>query len=214
MIPRKTVKICGVTSVDQALSVVDAGAGAVGFNVWPKSVRSVDWDMAARMMEKIRGSALGVVVMVDPTLEEALRLWEHVRPDQIQLHGDETPETVQALADRIGGCCYKAVGLAGAEDVSKALRVPGEVVLVDAKDVLHKGGTGTQAPLECVLQVVKARPTLVAGGLGVHNVASVVHACAPWGVDAASLVESSPGQKDIRLVQDFVRNALRAFDEV
>jgi phosphoribosylanthranilate isomerase len=210
MMPQGLIKVCGLTSVQQTLQVVEAGVGAVGFNVWPRSVRSVSWELAAQMMQAVRGHVLGVVVMVDASLEEVQAVFEVINPDYVQLHGHETAHTVQ----KAGSKCYKAVGLAGQEDVDVALHMPGEVVLVDAKNEVLRGGTGTQAPADCVAQVVARRRTLLAGGLGVHNVAWAVEHFSPWGVDAASLLESAPGQKDIPLVKTFVQEASCAFQKV
>ncbi len=201
------IKVCGITTPDDAERALVAGADAIGVNLWPKSPRGVSLAVAQRIAAIVRGRAQLVAVTVDLTRRALDDLLRSLDPDLVQLHGDEPDDLVAELGER----CFKAVGLASSSDVLRALSVPGAKVLVDAKDVLHKGGTGRRADPALVAAVCRARPTIVAGGLSPRNVAEVIGSCLPFGVDVASGVEYAPGRKDEAALVEFVRCARRAF---
>jgi phosphoribosylanthranilate isomerase len=201
------IKVCGVRTPEQAEMIAACGATAIGINFWKGIPRHVSVHDAVRIAAAVRGvvSIVAVIVNADPALLARIR--DQVHPDYIQCHGDETDAQVSVLGLR----AYKAVGLASQEDVQRAFSAPGPFVLIDAKDVLQRGGTG-KAPLDdLVMQVCAARPTLLAGGLTPDNVASAIARFTPMGVDTASGVESAPGIKDPDKTRDFVRFSQNAF---
>lgn len=201
------IKVCGITSVEDAEVAVVAGASAIGLNLWPKSPRSVPMAVARDLATYLRGRVQVVVVTVNLDLAALRHVQETIAPDFVQLHGDEPDAWIDALAP----AAYRALGLATADDVGRAAACPGPWVLVDARDPVRFGGTGTAPPPSLAQAVCRARRTVLAGGLGADNVAAAIHHARPWGVDAASRLEHAPGKKDARLVQEFVDTARRAF---
>jgi phosphoribosylanthranilate isomerase len=101
---------------------------------------------------------------------------------------------------------FKALRMGDARDVAEADRYEG-LVLCDAKVPGALGGTGKTVDFALVAPLARARPILLAGGLGPSNVADAVRAVGPWGVDTASGVERAPGIKDLEAVAAFVRAA-------
>src|SRR5205085_12098316 len=91
---RVTVKICGITSAEDARTAVAAGADAIGFVFWPKSPRAVDVETARAIAATLPPFVLRVGVFVDAAPEEMRRIADAVGLDVVQLHGDETPEAV------------------------------------------------------------------------------------------------------------------------
>jgi phosphoribosylanthranilate isomerase len=124
----------------------------------------------------------------------------------LQLHVDEPADDVAALLPH----AYKAVRVADAGDVAHAAAMPGDYVMVDAKVAGALGGTGHAFDWGLVVALAQTRRLVLAGGLKPDNVAAAVAAVRPWCVDVASGVESSPGVKDLRLVEAFVAEARRA----
>jgi phosphoribosylanthranilate isomerase len=197
------VKICGVTSVDQALECAELGVDAVGVNFVASSPRLID-EATARAIERAVGSRLLVVAVVAGMGIDAMRaLRDRTGVGCLQLHGDEPNDRLVPLLPH----AYKAVRVATAEDVALADEAPGEYVMVDAKVPGQLGGTGRTVDFALVAPLAKRRRLVLAGGLTPENVADAVAAVRPWCVDVASGVEASPGVKDMRKVREFVRAA-------
>jgi phosphoribosylanthranilate isomerase len=204
------VKICGVTTVEDALLAVDAGADAVGVNVVPASKRCVDVAVAAAIRDAVGQKAETVLVVADRSPAELLALRQVTGIDWLQLHGAEPPESLEALLP----AAYKVVHVARAEDAAGAARYAGERVLCDTKVTGLLGGSGQRFDWSLVRELAKARQLIVAGGLRPDNVADAVRAVAPFGVDTASGVEGAdPRRKDPDKVRAFVREARRALDK-
>ena len=197
------VKICGLTSLQDARMSVDAGADAIGLNFWPKSVRRCDEAIARSIADAVRGQALIVGVFVDASRDEILRIRDAVGLECVQLHGDESPELLSEFLPH----AYKALRVRGPEIGQEVARFAGEHVLLDAYVKGMPGGTGERFDWALAEGIARTRKLTLAGGLTPDNVADAVRAVRPYCVDTASGVESAPGVKDAVLVARFVSNA-------
>lgn len=217
------VKICGVTSLDDAIMAAEAGADLLGFNFYRQSPRFVTPETALRMAEGLRsrfgtGAPVIVGLFVNEPVGRISVIMEQVGFRFAQLSGDESVEMVRELH----GTAYKAIR---PQNVQQAIedaayfsanfpldeRIPS--LLVDAYHPALYGGTGEQASAEIALAVRARVPRLMlAGGLTPENVAERIAAVSPWGVDVASGVEdkSSPGRKNPEKVRAFIEAAKRA----
>jgi len=194
------IKICGVTSVEQALSCAEAGADAVGVNFVASSPRRVDPDVARLIARAVGDRALVVGVVAGMTVGAMRALREETAVGCLQLHGDVSGADVEALLPH----AYAAVAVATAEDAVRAEAMPGDFVMVDAKVEGALGGTGRTFDWSLVVELARRRKVVLAGGLTPGNVAVAIRAVRPWCVDVASGVESAPGSKDIAKVRAFV----------
>ncbi len=199
------IKICGVTTADQARACVEAGADSVGVNFVASSVRRVDAGTAGAIARAVGPRALVVAVVAGMTVDAMRALREATGVGCLQLHGDESDEDVAALLPH----AYKAVRVATRDDAERAGAMPGEYVLVDAKVDGTLGGTGHAFDWSLVVDLATRRRLVLAGGLTPENVTRAVEMVRPWCVDVASGVESSPGVKDPAKVRAFVE-AVRA----
>lgn len=198
------VKICGVTSVTDATACSDLGASAIGLNFVPSSPRRVSKERAREIVDALRGSKVLVVgVVADLELEEMRTLVRDVDLGCLQLHGDEAPSTLAPLLPH----AYKAVRVAGADDVLLARTFGGDHILVDAKAGSALGGTGTTFDWTLVKELARDRKLTLAGGLHPGNVAHAIREVEPYCVDVASGVELTPGVKDLDAVREFVAQA-------
>lgn len=189
------------------------GAGALGFNFYPPSPRSISPDADLGWVQKLAHSypdiAL-VAVVVNP--EELLlrRLKEADCFAAIQFHGDEPPE----FCEKEGGafpCWIKALRIRSEEDLRTAEPYRTPYLLLDAAVPGSYGGSGHTIDWGLAAGFVKAHPdkhVILAGGLTPENVATAVAQVHPHAVDVASGVESAPGQKDPRKVREFIASAL------
>lgn len=212
------VKICGLTNLDDARAALDAGADLLGFNFYRPSPRYVEPEHARAMLAALRAEAtrpafLGVGVLVNMPLVEALALRATSGLDLLQLHGDEDADYGQALAPQ----AFKALrprSSAEAEEATTRFGSPGgeraPMFLIDASHPQLYGGTGATGDWSVAHTLARKFPVLLAGGLTPDNVGDAIVAVRPWGVDVASGVERAPGLKDATKVEAFVRAARRA----
>lgn len=200
------VKICGVTTVADALACVDLGADALGVNFWSKSKRRCELDEARRIAAAVGARARVVAVFVDAERDEIERVLSETGIGWAQLHGSEPHELVAALAPRV----IKAVHVNDEASAALALEWPAGELLVDASLPDLPGGTGTTCDWTLAARVARERPVWLAGGLDPENVARAIEVVRPFGVDVASGVERSPGVKDLARVRAFIEAVRRA----
>ncbi len=208
------IKICGITSLEDAILAVEAGTDMLGFNFYPGSKRYI---LPAQCREIINGlkanhiEACAVGVFVNAPLDVIRATLEDCELDLAQLSGDEPAETLQGLA----GAGYKALRIRDSAELQRSIGVyprQGEppAYLVDAYAPGEYGGTGSLANWPLAAQIAAKAPILLAGGLTPENVADAVAQVQPWGVDVASGVEAAPGRKDPAKVHQFVQRARQA----
>jgi phosphoribosylanthranilate isomerase len=199
------VKICGVTTLDDALACVDAGADAVGFNFWPRSKRYLAVEAAAAIARSLPAQVRTVGVFVDPGETDVERAFASGAIDLAQLHGDESP----AFCARFVGRYIKALRLRDESSLASLAAYDCDLLLVDA-DTTDYGGSGQRADVALAERAARARRVILAGGLTPDNVADAVSKVRPFGVDVASGVERAPGVKDWIKVAAFVAQAKQA----
>jgi phosphoribosylanthranilate isomerase len=213
------IKICGITTLEDALASARAGADMLGFNFFKRSPRYIEPDAAARLCNDLRdelGDATPILVgvFVNEVVGRISMTLEKVGLRYAQLSGDESVDMLKELR----GIGFKAIRprnkVEALDDAAYFLpsasadaHVPS--LLLDANLPGQYGGTGQQASEEVALAVKESVPRLMlAGGLNPVNVGAIVRAVQPWGVDVASGVEGdTPGRKDAHLVKTFIQAA-------
>lgn len=203
--PLEIIKVCGVTRVEDALFAAGAGATAIGLNFYPGSPRYIDFGRGAILGAVIPRNVLKVGVFVDESAGRILDIAEAVGLDVIQLHGSETPHDCEALAPlRV----WKALRVGEGFVLQSLSDYPCEAFLLDAAGESGvSGGTGLTFPWEMARQARRYGKIIIAGGLDGSNVGEAIRRGDPWGVDASSRLESSPGVKDPVKVREFLGNA-------
>jgi phosphoribosylanthranilate isomerase len=194
------IKICGVTRADDAAMVAAAGVDLVGLNFWPSSKRYLPVERASAVAEAARGAGqVGLVgVFVNARLDEIARLARELALDAIQLHGDETPQDVAAVAHLTGCAVWKAVAVGRRSDLDRLDNWPVDAILLDTPTT-GRGGSGKVFDWKLARDARRAYPTrrfVLAGGLAPDNVHAAIETVSPWAVDVASGIESAPGIKD------------------
>lgn len=219
---RVRVKIDGLRDPMQALKVAQMGADAVGL-VFASSPRWVSPEQARAVTDVLPALVAAVGVFVNEDAETINRVAGRVGLDYVQLHGDEPPAVVEDLTRP----CIKAFAVRDAawidqvrawlDGVRSRRRVA--AVLLDAYDPKARGGTGERFNWEWVARARQAGklaglpPLVLAGGLDAGVVSDAIDVVQPWAVDVSSGVESSPGVKDLKKVESFIR-ATREGDEL
>lgn len=213
------IKICGIRTIEDAAGVAGAGADAIGLNFYSQSRRFVLPRDARPIADQCRDRLEVVGVFVNHTPAEVAQIVHDVGLTAVQFHGDETlrelhrfrelcPEIPVIRAFRIGRETASLPDLLHEYD---RLHPPLAAALVDAWNADEYGGTGERVAAELLDGHQQLLPRLVlAGGLTPQNIDQAVQQVRPWGVDTASGVESAPGVKSLRLVQEFVANCRAA----
>jgi phosphoribosylanthranilate isomerase len=190
------VKICGITNRDDALAAVEAGASAIGFNFYRESPRYISHTGAATINEKIPASVWKVGIFVNENPETIARYVLDAGLDIVQLYG-----SAEARGIRVWRACKMTDSLHGflLDDSVEAL-------LVDSPCDDRFGGTGKTFDWSRAKGI--AKKIVIAGGLDAGNVRAAIEQAQPWGVDACSSIEKSPGVKDHEKMTKFVKAAL------
>lgn len=191
------VKICGITSEDDALLAVGLGADALGF-VFAPSPRQMSRRAVQQIVERVPREILTVGVFRDEAPARVVEIVNGIGLHAAQLHGSETAEESRWVAARVP-MLIKAFP-AGHRQVPRSDEFGADLVLVDAQSP----GSGAVFEWRLAEGVVDPSRLVVAGGLHPGNVADAIAHLRPRGVDVSSGVETTPGRKDPRLVRDFV----------
>jgi phosphoribosylanthranilate isomerase len=192
------VKICGITNREDAMAAVEAGASAIGFNFYRESPRYISPTGASMIAAKIPANVWKVGIFVHETPETIARIALDAALDVAQLYGIS-----QARGIRV----WRAIR-ANESLLSHVNDETAEAVLLDTpSDDLH-GGTGTSFDWSRAKGLPKH--IIIAGGLDATNVRRAIEQVQPWGVDACSRLEKSPGLKDHDKVREFVKAALQS----
>ena len=197
------VKVCGMTSLKDALNAVEGGADAVGFIFYKKSLRSVTMKTVREIVLELPPFVDTVGVFVDETAEQINKIADYCNLDIIQLHGDESPTFCKKIRRKV----IKAFRIKDMQSVKKLSSFQVSGFLLDTFSENLHGGTGKVFDWNLALPAKKFGPVIMAGGLTPNNVQQAVRQIRPYGVDVCSGVESEPGIKDHKKVRAFLKNA-------
>ncbi len=200
------IKICGVTSIDDAALVHGAGADALGLIIAP-SRRRVTVSDAREVAAWAKGRLLSVLVVRELDDRAILEAVDRVGPDAVQLHDGLSTELAEGLRER-GRLLIRALAF-GSDEFWQFDDAIVDAVLLDGQ----RPGSGDVHGWQDVERRSWTRPVIAAGGLTSSNVSEIISRPWVWGVDVASGVEASPGHKDRDAVVAFVTNARDAFAE-
>jgi len=204
--PAVRIKVCGVTTPEDAVMCAEEGVDYIGINFVEASPRFVARADAAAIVSAVSGrfpnvTFVGVVANESPWALESIRRATWI--SWLQCHGDESTDYIKEAQPYV----VKAVRIEGPDDAERAKAFSGEWVLVDSHVRGLLGGSGTAFDWALVRSLAKTRPIMLAGGLSPDNVAEAVRIVRPFAVDVASGVEESPRKKHRGKVRAFVAAA-------
>lgn len=204
------IKICGLTTPQDALAAIEAGADALGFNFFAGSKRFVG--KAAPWIGDLPGGVEKIAILVNPDWDEAVAMARAPGITALQLHGGETPEFCRKLREA-GIRFEKALPVASGVSLTAVPDFSTETVLLDSSQAGEFGGSGRTFPWEIARSFVALNRHLrvvLAGGLTAENVAEAVAVVRPFGVDVTTGVEAKPGRKDYGRLRAFISAARAA----
>jgi phosphoribosylanthranilate isomerase len=208
------IKICGTTSVADALDSVEAGADALGF-IFAPSPRRITPEAAQEIAARLPANIERIGVFVNESPARIRAITTQVGLTAVQLHGSESPEFISSLFEdktrggRVG--IIKAI-LVDNDFESQLARFQRRQPVADS--ILLDSGAGSGRAFNWQKALSRSRQPgtrfIVAGGLTPENVGEAVRTLAPWGVDVVSGVEREPGKKDPQKLKDFVAAVRKA----
>ncbi len=222
---RTRIKICGVTRAQDALVAAQAGADAIGLIFQPGAKRRVSIVEAQAILDGLPPAVTTVGLFVDAEVSRVMSVVREVHLECAQLHGNESPEFVEALrpvpvikAVRVTRDGIRDELRRWAEAIRRlSLTHLRGIVLETAVDG-QAGGTGVSNDWDTIAHCAEAHlfeglpSIIVAGGLTPQNVGDVVRRLRPWAVDVSSGVEGAPRRKSALKIAEFIR-AVRSADQ-
>ena len=210
------VKICGITSLQDAELAVASGADAIGLIFYPKSARYITATRAKEISRSVGPYVNVVALFVNAAINEVKHVLEQASIQTLQFQGEESDE----FCEQFSLPYIKAVKVPAPDNDSEAaISAVQQAILHEAQthpnargillDTFHKqqpGGTGEMFDWRCVPDTNHYR-WILAGGLKPDNVAQAINQVKPYAVDVCSGVESKPGTKDSHKVRQFIANA-------
>ncbi len=201
------VKICGLTTEEDALAAVALGADALGF-VFAPSTRQVSVSKVRDITRRLPPDTLTVGVFRDELPEVVVDTVRSAGLVGAQLHGAEPVRHVRAVKAELPFVIDAFP--AGSPAIQTAENSPADVVLIDAATP----GSGRVFDWSLLEHAPRGMRVLLAGGLTHENVASAIERVRPWGVDVSTGVESAPGCKDPRKMTRFLQEARSAAQQL
>jgi phosphoribosylanthranilate isomerase len=188
---------------------LEVGAQFIGL-VFAESPRTVAPEEVKLWMKDLRRdfpASLWVGVFLPEDGERIRSIASDLSLDLVQFHGRPVPATIYGMSQPV----LAGIRLGSKGEASPSLEPDAWALLVDTYDPDRRGGTGRTFPWEWVSGWSKQRRIFLSGGLSPGNVSKAIEAVSPYGVDASSGLETSPGRKDPQRVRDYVAAALDAF---
>ena len=200
------VKVCGITSLDDALWAVEAGADALGFIFVEGTPRYVTPAAATAIVAELPPFVCPVGVFWDHPPAHVATIVAECGLGAVQLHGVEPPEVVAAAPVPV----LKSIKIRDAQDLAQLDRYKPAAFLLDSPARWSEGEARPPIPWTLAREATARGRVILAGGLTPETVAAAVRVARPWGVDVNSGVEATPGRKDPAKVERFVRTARAA----
>jgi len=205
------VKICGITVLADATLAADFGADLIGFNFYQGSKRYVSPERVASFVDRLTDGVAKVGVFVNASVDDILFAKKLALLDAVQLHGNESLEFIAELRNRVETTIVKAIRVRSASDIDSVVSFGVDAILLDTFSTADFGGTGETFDWSIARTASQGIGKMfLAGGLKPENVADAIRTVRPYAVDVASGVEMSPGKKDPRKLEAFIRNAKNA----
>ncbi|MBN2041421.1 MAG: phosphoribosylanthranilate isomerase [Spirochaetes bacterium] len=199
---RTFIKICGITNPEDAGLALEHGADMLGFIFYEKSPRFVEPEKAGEIISVLKKnfSFKSAGVFVNPSFEFTDQVIKTAKLDMLQFHGDETPAFIQKFdKEKIKAFRIKyGLELKEMEKYNSA-----DFYLLDTFSVSAYGGTGEAFNWKILADIAFRGKLFLSGGVNRDNVLEAINIVKPYAVDVCSSLESHPGKKDRKKLEDF-----------
>ncbi|WP_069131331.1 phosphoribosylanthranilate isomerase [Rhodohalobacter halophilus] len=211
---RTKVKICGLTTLEDARFVSGALADFLGFIFYPESPRYVDPAKAGAIINWLEGPGK-VGVFVNQPLDDVNSIAKQTGVDYVQLHGNESPDYCSLVEKPVIKAFHidEDTDPADLENSIESYLNEIEFILFDTKSETEWGGTGKSFDWKILENITHDKPFFLSGGLKTENVRKAIDAVQPYAVDLSSSLEDSPGLKDFDKIERFFDEMREIWEE-
>jgi phosphoribosylanthranilate isomerase len=208
---RTRIKICGITDSETANAAIQAGASALGFIFFKKSPRYIEPEKARKIINSLPPFVDAVGVFVDEKIDLVKEIIQFCGLTVAQLHGSESPEYCSEISIRV----LKAIRVHDETDHSSMTPYQGVIngFLLDTWQPAQPGGTGKIFNWKIIEKLKGVAPLVIAGGLGPENVSELIQQIHPYAIDVNSGVETEPGKKSIKKINQLMVEISRVESE-
>ncbi len=190
------IKICGITSIDDALMACDYGADAIGFIFYKKSPRYIKPEHAIKIIEHLPAFVSTVGVFVDENVDRIQSIVNTLGLHYVQLHGNEP----LSMVAKFGKKAIKAFRIKDAPSINEINKSGLNIVLLDSYTSAY-GGSGKVFDHKLLKDLSSNIKFILSGGITPDNVLEIVNEYKPYAIDVSSGVETSPGRKSEKKIK-------------
>jgi len=208
------VKICGISTLEEAQSVIAAGADALGFHVeLEHAKRPIGVATAAAIIQQLPPYVSSVIVTTETDPKKLIRLLKATHANTLQLQGEVSADTIAAVKAVFSNVkVYPVVHVFGSDAIEHAKKFgDADAIIVDSADreTGARGGTGKTHDWNISKKIIATSkiPVILAGGLNPENVEEAIYKVQPYAVDVESGVTNPDGTKDLTKVKQFIERA-------
>lgn len=200
---RPKIKICGITTVNQAKKIAVMEVNALGFILYKKSPRYIAPTKVMEILQMLPPFIKSVGVFVDEPIDKISNIYQTSGLDTVQLSGHETPEYCQELSQR-GVSWIKSFRIKNDVDEEELERYGKDYILLDAWSADEFGGTGKTFDWKLIENLQQKFKIILAGGINPDNVVKAIRLLEPYAIDVSSGVETSPGVKSLGKIKQLI----------
>ncbi len=194
------IKVCGITNREDAFLALSLGVDAVGF-IFAESKRRITAVEACKIIDALPQTILKVGVFVNEEEKRVRQILELCHLNMLQFHGEESPEYILKFREKT----IKSFRIEDEDSLKNIPNYKASAYLLDTYSEETYGGTGKTFNWDLAVEAKKFGPIFLAGGLNLDNVEEAIRKVEPYAVDVSSGVESYPGKKDPKKLEEFVR---------
>jgi len=205
------IKICGVTSIKQAIEIAKLGADAIGVISVEESPRFISSKKKNEIFKALKDAYPNiqrVTVVKNSSIEKIKENFiENPNEGTIQLHGDEDIEYCQFLKQKIPNIClWKAFRIKSKKDIEDIKPYENfiDAIILDSWNNETYGGSGKRIKSEYLKNLNFSKPWWLAGGISISWIDKIMKDIKPNGIDISSSVEISAGIKDIKKIKEII----------
>ena len=204
---RTRIKVCGITTVEDAEEAIRQGVDAIGFIFAEQSPRYISPEKAKEIAARLPPFIHLVGVFVDGDPVEVQEIIDYCGLTHVQLHGKEDDEYCRKLAQAATPCRLIKAFRVGSHSTAADFQPYEDSVkgyLLDTHVEGQEGGTGKVFDWKLVESLGLRQPVILAGGLSAENIGEAIRVVQPFAVDVNSGVEDEPGRKNHQKIMELV----------
>ena len=201
------IKICGINDKTCMATALDCKVDYIGLVFYEKSPRNITIEFSKQLLLSRNKYSKIVALTVNPDDNFIIELKKNIKPDYLQLHGNETPRRCQEIKDSFNIPIIKGIGINNKLDLinaNKEYESVCDIILLDSPSINLPGGNGKKFDWKVLENYQSQRKWMLAGGLNIGNIDQAVNISNPPAIDISSGVEMNKGIKNPKMIRDFV----------